>query len=106
MVDFQPNSTLPHHFRFWRWSSRDKYTVSPPGHPGTLRLKPSKASIIAGYRDLTVGYDIEDYTLIMRCQIDTLFQCSMDVSFSPQAQNEEVGATVSSTKSRISTWAL
>jgi beta-xylosidase len=94
VVDFEPSSTIPRHFGFWRWSTQDKYTVSPPGHPGTLRLKPSKGSITAGYRNLTAGYNIEDFTLIMRRQTDTLFQYSVDVSFSPQVQNEEVGVTV------------
>ncbi|KAL4757193.1 glycosyl hydrolase [Aspergillus foveolatus] len=73
VVDFEPNSTIPRHFVFWRSSSRDKYTVSPPGHTGTLRLKPSKGSITAGYNNLTYN---------------------VDVSFSPQVQNEEIRVTV------------
>jgi hypothetical protein len=57
-------------------------------------LKPSKGSITAGYNNFTAGYDIKNFTLIMRRQTDTLFQYSVDVSFSPQVQNKEVGVTV------------
>ncbi|OJJ88981.1 uncharacterized protein ASPGLDRAFT_62591 [Aspergillus glaucus CBS 516.65] len=70
------------------------YTISPPGHPRTLRLTPSTASITSGYKNYTAGYDGTEFTLIMRRQTDTLFQYSVDVSFAPTAQDEEVGVTV------------
>ncbi|KAJ6099291.1 hypothetical protein N7467_000826 [Penicillium canescens] len=94
IVDFEPNSTLPRNFAFWRWPNKKSYTVSPPSHPRTLRLTPSMASITSGYKNYTAGYDGTDFTLIMRRQTDTLFQYSVDVSFAPTVENEEVGVTV------------
>ncbi|KAJ4399447.1 hypothetical protein N0V91_009456 [Didymella pomorum] len=93
-VEFPPNSSIPKHFGFWRWPERGAYTISPPGHPGTLELKPSAASIIAGYKNYTAGYEVANFTLITRRQTDTLFQFSVDVSFTPELQNEETGVTV------------
>ncbi|CAI7583043.1 unnamed protein product [Penicillium viridicatum] len=94
VVDFEPNSTIPRNFAFWRWPNMNSYIISPPGHPGTLQLGPSSASITAGHRNYTAGYDGMEFTLIMRRQTDTLFQYSVDVSFAPRVQNEEVGVTV------------
>ncbi|KAJ6110933.1 hypothetical protein N7486_003168 [Penicillium sp. IBT 16267x] len=73
VVDFEPNSTIPRNFAFWRWPHKNSYTISPPGHPGTLQLMPSFASITAGHKKYTVG---------------------VDVSFAPTAQDEDVGVTV------------
>lgn len=92
--DFQPNSTIPRHLGYWRWAEPTMYNVSPPDHPGTLELKPSTGSITSGATNYTAGYDIANYTLIMRVQTDTFFQYSVDVSFAPQVEDEEVGVTV------------
>ncbi|KAE8390151.1 hypothetical protein BDV23DRAFT_183843 [Aspergillus alliaceus] len=89
VVDFQPNSTIPRHFDFWRWPNKNPYAVSPPAHPGTLQLTPSLASITAGYKNYSAGYQLADLTLIMRRQTDTMFEYSVDVNFTPKARNEE-----------------
>jgi hypothetical protein len=94
IVDFGPNSTIPRNFAFWRWPNKQPYTISPPGHPKTLRLTPSMAGITSGYKNYTAGYDGTEFTLIMRRQTDTLFQYSVDVSFARTVENEEVGVTV------------
>jgi beta-xylosidase len=94
VVDFEPNSTLPAHFGFWRWPVKGHYTISPPGHFGTLELKPSVASITAGYQNYSAGYDIGNFTLVMRRQTHTLFRFSADIDFAPVVQDEEVGVTV------------
>lgn len=94
IIDFESNSTLPAHFGFWRWPDKDAYVISPPGHPGTLQLKPSPASITAGYKNYTAGYDVANYTLVMRRQTHTLFHFSADIDFTPVSQDEEVGVTV------------
>lgn len=94
VVDFESNSTIPRNFAFWRWPNKNSYAISPPGHPATLQLTPSSATITAGYKNYSAGYDGREFTLIMRRQSDTLFQYSVDVSFEPTAQNEEVGVTV------------
>ncbi|KAE8369383.1 glycosyl hydrolase [Aspergillus caelatus] len=94
VVDFQPNSTIPRHFGFWRWPNKKSFVLSPPGHPGTLQLTPSVASITAGYKNYTAGYQLADLTLIMRRQTDTMFEYSIDIDFAPKTRDEEVGVTV------------
>ncbi|PQE14429.1 xylosidase : arabinofuranosidase protein [Rutstroemia sp. NJR-2017a BBW] len=94
VIDFEPNSTLPAHFGFWRWPQRDSYAISPPGHPGTLRLTPSAMGPATSANNLTRGYDIANMTLAMRVQTDTLFSYNVDISFSPQVLDEETGVTV------------
>ncbi|KAH7349177.1 glycosyl hydrolase [Pyrenochaeta sp. MPI-SDFR-AT-0127] len=94
VIDFEPNSTIPRHFGFWRWPDTTAYALSPPGHPNTLRLTPSVGSIIAGFENYTAGYDIENFTLTMRLQTDTVFQYSVDMSYAPQVAGEEAGVTV------------
>ncbi|KAH6974766.1 hypothetical protein EDB80DRAFT_830578 [Ilyonectria destructans] len=94
VVDFEPNSTIPANFGYWRWPDTDAYMVSPPGHPNTLRLSPSHANITAGWENCTAGYQIVNLTMITRLQTATLFQYSVDVCFQPSASDEEVGVTV------------
>jgi hypothetical protein len=40
------------------------------------------------------GYDIGNFTLVMRRQTHTLFRFSADIDFAPVVQDEEVGVTV------------
>ncbi|KAJ9653883.1 hypothetical protein H2198_006992 [Neophaeococcomyces mojaviensis] len=94
IIDFEPGSPIPSHFGYWRWPVPDSYTISPSGHPGTLQLTPSPLSISAGYENLTLGYQVDNLTLIMRLQTDTLFQYSVDVFFTPEIEHEEVGVTL------------
>ncbi|KAF7944366.1 hypothetical protein EAE96_010763 [Botrytis aclada] len=94
IVDFCSNSTIPRHFGYWRWPDEQAYKISPLGHPGTLQLTPSTASISASATNLTAGYEIANYTLMMRLQTHTLFQYSVDISYAPQAKDEEAGVTV------------
>ncbi|KAH6879880.1 concanavalin A-like lectin/glucanase domain-containing protein [Thelonectria olida] len=55
IVDFEPNTTIPHNFGFWRWPDTTAYAISPRGYPGTLRLTPSRASITAGWKNFTAA---------------------------------------------------
>ncbi|GKT56771.1 xylosidase arabinofuranosidase [Colletotrichum tofieldiae] len=93
VIDFEDPS-LPSHFAFWRFPNRESYAVSPAGHPGTLQLTQSWGSIMDGVDNFTAGFDRIDRTLIMRLQVDTLFEYSVDADFSPKTQGEEVGVTV------------
>lgn len=90
VVNFAPGSELPNHFVHWRFPRLGTYTISPPGHPSTLRLRPSKLNLTA--------YDSQnattEQTLIARRQVDTLFTFSVDLDFSPQEQEEEAGVSV------------
>ncbi|KAJ7167820.1 xylosidase : arabinofuranosidase [Mycena filopes] len=82
--DFAPHSALPSNLLFWRWPDPDAFTVSPAGHPNTLRIRPSA--------DISSG--IDPISLIARLQTDTLFEFSIDVAFAPTTLKEEAGATV------------
>lgn len=89
-IDFVPGSALPLHFLHWRFPRADAYSISPPGHENSLRLKPSKLNLTAYDAQNATG----DQTLLARRQVDTLFTFSVDVRFSPQQQEEEAGVTV------------
>ncbi|KAJ7027070.1 xylosidase : arabinofuranosidase [Mycena alexandri] len=84
VFDFAPGSALPSNLLFWRWATLNSFTVSSPGHPNTLRIRPSP--------DISSG--INPISLITRLQTDTLFEFSIDVAFEPTDLNEEAGATV------------
>ncbi|PMD26966.1 glycoside hydrolase family 43 protein [Hyaloscypha hepaticicola] len=90
VIDFPPGSAIPPHFLYWRFPPEDAFAVSPQGHPNTLQLRPSKSNLTSS-APLTT---IEELSLIMRVQTDTLFSFSIDVvSFEPKLQEEEVGVT-------------
>ena len=90
VVDFLPGSSLPGHFVHWRFPKAGSVTVSPPSHPNTLRLTPSKSNLTSSSAiNVTDGI-----TLVMRRQTDTLFDFNVDVSFSPTVQDEEAGITI------------
>ena len=90
VIDFPPGSTIPPHFLHFRFPPEDAFAVSPQGHPNTLQLRPSKSNLTSS-APLTT---IEELSLIMRVQTDTLFSFSIDVvSFEPKLQEEEVGVT-------------
>jgi beta-xylosidase len=90
VIDFPPGSAIPLHFLYWRFPPEDAFAISPQGHPNTLQLRPSKSNLTSS-APLTT---IEELSLIMRVQTDTLFSFSIDVvSFEPKLQEEEVGVT-------------
>jgi hypothetical protein len=67
--------------------------MSPEGGPNnTFRISPSSSNLTS----LTPGGAVEEVSLIMRVQTDTLFVYRVDVvSFAPMALEEEVGDTAS-----------
>ncbi|KAJ5645907.1 hypothetical protein N7490_002279 [Penicillium lividum] len=90
IIDFPPGSAIPPHFLYWRFPPKDAFAVSSEGHLNSLRLRPSKSNITSN-APLTT---IEELSLIMRVQTDTLFSFSVDInSFEPKVQEEEVGVT-------------
>lgn len=90
VIDFPGGSAIPSHFLHWRFPPENAFTVSPPGHPNTLQLRPTKTNLTST-APLTT---IEELSLIMRVQTDTLFSFSVDVvSFEPKLEEEEVGIT-------------
>lgn len=91
VVDFAPGSVLPKHFTYWRPPIEASYTISPPGHPNTLRLLPSKLNLTA----LNGNYaGPEGQTFVGRRQVDSYFRFSATVDYAPQEVEEEAGVTV------------
>ncbi|KAL4873734.1 glycosyl hydrolase [Aspergillus spectabilis] len=90
-VDFPPGSPIPQHFLFWRFPEDGAFTVSPRERPFTLRLLPSRHNITGIDERSTENSSI---TLITRRQSHTYFTYSVDVSFNPKEEGEEVGVTV------------
>ncbi|CAJ2505183.1 Uu.00g125770.m01.CDS01 [Anthostomella pinea] len=90
-IDFEPGSELPAHFTYWRYTIAESYTISPPGHPNTLRLSPSSLNLTA----LDGNYaGPSGQTLVGRRQQDTLFTYSVNLDFEPAAIEDEAGVTV------------
>ncbi|KFX89979.1 hypothetical protein V490_06721 [Pseudogymnoascus sp. VKM F-3557] len=90
IIDFSPGSDLPAHFVHWRFPPKDAFTVSPHGHPGTLRIRPSVANLTSS-APLTAT---EEMSLVMRVQADTRFAFSVDVvGFKSEKEEEETGVT-------------
>lgn len=92
-VDFSPGSTLPAHFTYWRYPNPKSYTISPEGHPDTLRLGPSRLNLTA-LNGNYAGPELGGQTFVGRRQQDTLFTYSVDLDYSPGAPGEEAGVTV------------
>ena len=87
---FPPRSSLPKHFTYWRFPQEEKYTISPRGHPNTLRLLPSNANLTA----FPTFDPLAGQTFVGRRQVDTLFKYSVDMKFTPKSEGEEAGATI------------
>ncbi|KAJ7070532.1 glycoside hydrolase family 43 protein [Mycena amicta] len=91
-IDFTPNSEskLPLHFAHWRLPDPAAYTISPPGHPNTLRLLPSLLNL--------TGFDANSaptpQTFVGRRQVHSEFVYSVDMEYTPQGMEEEAGVAV------------
>ncbi|KAK2597544.1 hypothetical protein N8I77_012323 [Diaporthe amygdali] len=92
-IDFAPGSELPAHFTYWRYPNPDSFTVSPEGHPNTLRLNPSKLNLTA-LNGNYAGPDLGGQTFVGRRQQDTLFTYRVDLDYSPSTVEEEAGVSV------------
>lgn len=90
-VDFKRGSQIPRHFLYWRPPKASLFTVSPPGHPNTLRISPSRVNLTADsqFEPITDGF-----ALISRKQSSSIFTYTVDVSFEPRDVHEEAGLTV------------
>ena len=91
IVDFPPGSVLPKHFAFWRPPKTSLFSISPPGHPNTLRISPSRVNLTA---DAAFQPLVDGLAFVARKQLATLFDYSVDVSFNPKVADEEAGISV------------
>jgi beta-xylosidase len=89
--EFAPGTEIPRHFLTWRFPREGAFTVSPPGHPYTLRLRPTRANLTSSPE--VDAADGKSLALLMRVQTDTCFSYSVDVEFSPKHEEEEAGVT-------------
>ncbi|KAL0935660.1 arabinofuranosidase [Colletotrichum truncatum] len=90
-MDFPPGSTIPQHFLTWRPQPASHFTISPKGHPYTLRISPSRANLTGG-SSFTAGIDSQAF--ISRLQSSTLFRFSVDVLFQPLHDEAEAGISI------------
>ncbi|RSL61900.1 hypothetical protein CEP54_005962 [Fusarium duplospermum] len=92
-LDFAVGSSLPLHFVHWRFPPENSITISPPGHPNSLRLIPSQQSLDGKFKD---GQGL---TFVGRRQTSTLFNFSIELQSPPVLyENEEAGVTAFLTK--------
>ena len=89
-MDFAPGTALPAHFTFWRYPVNDTFTVSPPDHAKTLRLKPSSVNL-TGLNGNYAGPGGQAF--VGRRQQDTLFTYSVRIEYAPQELEEEAGVS-------------
>ncbi|EAW14167.1 xylosidase : arabinofuranosidase [Aspergillus clavatus NRRL 1] len=96
-IDFLTGSSIPPHLVYWRHLKPEDFTVSPAGHPRTLRLTPPFYNPTG-----TEDFQPDDgLTLIIRHQTDTLCAYSVIVSFNPRVADKEAGVTVFLTQQHI-----
>ncbi|KAH7378678.1 glycosyl hydrolase [Pyrenochaeta sp. MPI-SDFR-AT-0127] len=90
VLDFPPNSAIPRQLLFWRPPKTSLFAISPPGHPNTLRIAPSRVNLTAN----EAFQPSEGLGFIARKQTSTVFDYSVDVSFKPVNEGEEAGISV------------
>ncbi|KAI0445773.1 xylosidase : arabinofuranosidase [Xylaria telfairii] len=90
-LDFAPGSELPKQFLTWRPQPKSLFTVSPSGHPNTLRIAPSRANL-TGDGSFIAGNDSQAF--ISRLQSATFFNFSVEITFQPRHKDEEAGVSV------------
>lgn len=90
-LDFGVGSSLPKQLLFWRPPKQSLFAISPPGHPNTLRISPSRVNLTA---DAVYKPAEDGLGFIARKQTATTFDYSVDLSFQPTQADEEAGVTV------------
>lgn len=90
-LNFAPGSSIPMQLLFWRPPKASLFAISPPGHPDSLRISPSRVNLTADelYKPAEDGLGF-----IARKQTATTFNYSVDLSFRPTQPDEEAGVTV------------
>lgn len=90
-LNFAPGSSIPKQLLFWRPPKTSLFAISPPGHPNSLRIFPSRVNLTAD----TVYKPADDgLGFIARKQTATTFDYSVDLSFQPTQADEEAGVSV------------
>lgn len=91
VVDFKPGSVFPKHWLFWRPPKLSLFEISPKGHRNTLRITPSSSNLTAAPGLIPQE---DGLGFIARRQSSTIFDFTVDVSFNPDALEEEAGVAL------------
>lgn len=91
--DFSDGSSMPRHFVYWRVPRDDTFSFTEQG----LEVAPTRNNLTG-----TLGiHDVEEelsgrkgVAFVSRRQTHTLFTFSVDLTFSPQLEEQEAGVTV------------
>jgi beta-xylosidase len=97
VIDFLPGSSIPLHFYSQRYPpTPDTFQVSPPGHPNTLQVIPSRTNMtgIPCSRGCSELSGIDGISFISRKQTHTSFSYSVEMDFQPTTAGQEAGITV------------
>lgn len=86
-VTFAPKTTPPRQLVYYRFPDFSSFTVSPDGHPNTLRIMGSAENITG---DGFAGTS----SFIMRRQDALEFSATSRLQFDPQVENEEAGMSL------------
>lgn len=89
-LNFSADSYLPSHFAHLRFPDPSAYTISPPSHPNTLRLKPSALNLTG----LDSASATTPQTFVGRRQVNSEFIFSVELEYDPVDIEEEAGVTV------------
>src|ERR1700753_2387118 len=87
-VTFPPGTTIPRQLVYFRLPDLNAFTVSPPGHPHTLRIMGSAQNITGP--DGGNGTS----TFITRRQDHVEFTSEVSLDFEPKVDGEEAGMTL------------
>ncbi|KAL5337439.1 glycosyl hydrolase [Aspergillus crustosus] len=89
---FQPGSAIPPHFLYWRTPRDGGFSVTLNG----LEIVPTRNNLtgIPGSAEQIELSGQRGLAFIGRRQTHTLFNFYIDVSFDPQADNQEAGVTI------------
>lgn len=90
-INFACGSSLPKQLLFWRPPKTSLFAISPPEHPDSLRISPSRVNLTA---DAVFNPAEDGLAFIARKQTATAFDYSVDLSYQPSHANEEAGVSV------------
>lgn len=92
IISFRKGSSIPRNWLFWRAPAKPQsFTISPPGHPNSLRLTASRANLTGDEHFQAV----EGLTFVSRRQTASFFEFSIEISPSfAKRIGDEAGVTL------------
>ncbi|KAK2762696.1 hypothetical protein FQN54_000870 [Arachnomyces sp. PD_36] len=90
-LEFPAGSEIPKQFVFWRPPKESLFAISPPGHPKTLQISPSRVNLTG---DAAFEPSVDGLGFVARRQTASTFDFSVDVAFNPTEAYEECGVSI------------